>query len=186
MEAILLDCIGRRRSPATVAGYHAGRPPGNEGLRYPADPPPVEEIVRLMRAAGDGTNGARLGGLIVVLWRAGLRISETLALAESDLDRNRGPILVTREKGGKRREVGIDAWGLQQLDPWLRTREQMPVGALSASSMDRVAVDLGRRPRFACSCGKRQPAPVCDVASHRTSFAMPTPSKWPARAFRSS
>lgn len=130
MEAILLDCIGRRRSPATVAGYHAGRPPGNEGLRYPADPPPVEEIVRVMRTAGDGTNGARLRGLIVVLWRAGLRISEALARAESDLDRNRGPILVRRGKGGKRREVGMDAWGWQQLDPWLRTREQMPVGAL--------------------------------------------------------
>jgi site-specific recombinase XerD len=83
-----------------------------------------------MRAAGDGTNGARLRGLIVVLWRAGLRISEALARAESDLDRNRGPILVRRGKGGKRREVGIDAWGWQQLDPWLRTREPMPVGAL--------------------------------------------------------
>jgi integrase len=29
-----------------------------------------------------------------VLWRAGLRISEALALAESDLDRERGAILV--------------------------------------------------------------------------------------------
>jgi integrase len=43
-----------------------------------------------MRAAGDGTNGERLRGLIVVLWRSGLRVSEALALAESDLDRNRG------------------------------------------------------------------------------------------------
>jgi len=99
MEIVVLDCIGRRRSPATVVGYHSGRPPRNKGMRYPADPPPVEEIVRVMRAAGDGTNGARLRGVIVVLWRAGLRISEALALAESDLDRNRGAILVRRGKG---------------------------------------------------------------------------------------
>jgi site-specific recombinase XerD len=44
----------------------------------------------------------------VLLWRAGLRISEALALAESDLDRSRGAILVRRGKGGKRREVGMD------------------------------------------------------------------------------
>jgi site-specific recombinase XerD len=90
----------------------------------------VEEIVRVMRAAGDGSAGSRLRGLIVVLWRAGLRISEALALAESDLDRDRGAILVRRGKGGKRREVGMDGWGWEQLDPWLRVREQMPVGAL--------------------------------------------------------
>jgi len=37
---------GRPRSPATMPGYHAGRPPRNKGIRYPADPPHVEEISR--------------------------------------------------------------------------------------------------------------------------------------------
>src|SRR5215203_2989181 len=37
-----------------------------------------------MRHAGDGAHGHRLRGLIVVLWRAGLRICEALALAEAD------------------------------------------------------------------------------------------------------
>jgi hypothetical protein len=45
----LLDAAGRRRSPATLPGYLAGRAPRNKGLRYPADPPPVEEIVAVMR-----------------------------------------------------------------------------------------------------------------------------------------
>jgi hypothetical protein len=40
----VLDSAGRRRSPATMPGYHAGRPPRNKGLRYPADPPAVQEI----------------------------------------------------------------------------------------------------------------------------------------------
>ena len=126
----MLDCIGRRRSPATLPGYHVRRPPRNKGLRYPADPPPVEEIIRVMRAAGDGPVADRLRGLIVVLWRSGLRISEALALAESDLDRGRGAILVRRGKGGKRREVGMDSWGWEQLDPGLQVRERLPVGAL--------------------------------------------------------
>jgi hypothetical protein len=39
---------GRRRSPATLPGFHVGHAPGNKGLRYPADPPKVEEIVAVM------------------------------------------------------------------------------------------------------------------------------------------
>jgi site-specific recombinase XerD len=45
------------------------------------------------------------------MWRAGLRISETLALTESDLDEARGAIFVRHGKGNKRREVGMDQWG---------------------------------------------------------------------------
>jgi hypothetical protein len=77
-EKRLLDAAGRPRSPATFPGYHSGRPPRNKGLRYPADPPRVEEIVAVMRRAGNGIHGSRIRGLIVVLWRAGLRISEAL------------------------------------------------------------------------------------------------------------
>ncbi len=44
-QARPLDAAGRPRSPATMPGYHAGRQPRNKGLRYPADPPRVEEIV---------------------------------------------------------------------------------------------------------------------------------------------
>ena len=99
MEALLLDAAGRRRSPVTLPGYHHGRPPRNKGLRYPADPPTVEEIVTVMRCAGHHPDGLRMRGLIIVLWRAGLRISEALALAESDLDAARGAILVRRGKG---------------------------------------------------------------------------------------
>src|SRR5437763_7506120 len=74
----LLDCAGRRRSPATMSGFHQGRPPRNKGLRYPPDPPTVEEINAVMQAAGDRPDGLRLRGVIVVLWRAGLRVSEAL------------------------------------------------------------------------------------------------------------
>lgn len=76
-----LDAAGRPRSPATLPGYHAGRAPRNKGRRYPADPPRVEEIIAVMRRAGERPAGVRFRGLAVVLWRAGLRISEALALS---------------------------------------------------------------------------------------------------------
>src|SRR5215211_4491529 len=90
----VLDAAGRRRSPATMPGYHAGRPTRNKGRLYPADPPTVEEIVAVMREASDDRHGFRLRALIVVLWRGGLRIQEALALGERDLDQRRGSLLV--------------------------------------------------------------------------------------------
>jgi hypothetical protein len=47
----LLDTAGRRRSPATLSGFHVGRAPGNKGQRYAADPPTVDEIIAVMRHA---------------------------------------------------------------------------------------------------------------------------------------
>src|SRR5438270_7070425 len=114
---IPLDAIARPRSPATMPGHVAGRPPRNKGRRYPADPPRVEEIVAVMRAAGAGPSGDRLRALVVVLWRAGLRVGEALALVESDLDPARGSVLVRHGKGDKRRESGMDDWGREQVRP---------------------------------------------------------------------
>lgn len=82
----LLDAAGRPRSPATMPGRHIGRVPPNKGRRHPADPPTVDEIVAVMRHAGDDRHGRSMRGLIVVLWRAGLRIYEALTLAETDLN----------------------------------------------------------------------------------------------------
>jgi site-specific recombinase XerD len=126
----MLDAAGRRRSPATMPGYHAGRPPRNKGRLYPADPPTVEEIVAVMREAADDRHGWRLRALIVVLWRGGLRVQEALVLGERDLDPRRGSLLVRGGKGGRRREIGMDAWGWEQLRPWLAARVELPVGPL--------------------------------------------------------
>jgi site-specific recombinase XerD len=79
---------GARRRPRR--GFRAGIALRNKGQRYPADPPTVDEIVAVMRQAGQDRHGHRLNVLIVVLWRAGLRINEALSLTETDLDQRRG------------------------------------------------------------------------------------------------
>jgi integrase len=163
----LLDGAGRRRSPATTSGFHQGRPPRNKGLRYPPDPPtPVEEIIAVMRVAGDRPDGLRLRGVIVVLWRAGLRISEALALQESDLDRTRSAVLVRRGKGGKRREVGTDRWAWEQLEPWLSIRDRLPVGALfcvlrGPTPRPPLLAIRHLRPTTRHGACRRGPPPVC-------------------------
>ena len=45
MSDLLFDAAGRRRSPARCRDSTPGRPPRNKGIRYPAGPPTVEEIV---------------------------------------------------------------------------------------------------------------------------------------------
>ncbi len=128
---VLLDATGRRRSPAAMPGHNAGRPPRNKGVRYPADPPTVEEIVAVMRRIPVDRHGLRLRAMIVVLWRGGLRIQEALDLTESDLDARRGSILVRAGTGNKRREVGMDPWAWSDhLAPWVARRTQLPLGPL--------------------------------------------------------
>jgi site-specific recombinase XerD len=162
----LFDAAGRPRSPATIPGHHAGKAPRNKGQRYPADPPTVDEIVAVMRQAGEDRHGRRMRDVIVVLWRAGLRIQEALALTETDLDGRRGSVLIRHGKNDKRREVGMDAWAWSTLAPWITERTDLPVGPLlcvidgptrgrawSASAvrveLRRVARDAGVRRRFA-------------------------------------
>jgi hypothetical protein len=72
----LLDCAGRAPLASDPASFHQGRSPRNKGVRYPPDPPTVEEIVAVMRSAGDDPDGVRLRGVFMTLWRAGLRISK--------------------------------------------------------------------------------------------------------------
>jgi site-specific recombinase XerD len=131
-------------------------------MRYPADPPTVEEIICVMRHVGENSHGWRLRAMIVMLWRGGLRVHEALALTEHDLDPQRGSVLVRHGKGGRRREVGMDAWGWEQLRPWLAERLEMPVGPLLCvidgrpwsaaavrSELRRHAAEAGVRRRFA-------------------------------------
>ena len=161
-----LDAAGHRRSPVTMPGYHQGRPPKNKGLRFPADPPTVEEIIAVMRATGNGADGARLRALIIVLWRAGLRISEALDLAETDLDRARGALVVRAGKGGRRREVGMDRWAWDQLTPYLEIRATLPVGALFCVIHGPTA---GRR--WEASAARKQLRRTAEAAGVRRRFA---------------
>jgi integrase len=191
MSEVLLDAAGRRRSPATMPGFHAGRPARNKGRRYPADPPTVEEIVAVMRAAGDRRQGCRLRGLIVVLWRAGLRIQEALALNESDLDHRRGALLVRRGKGGRRREVGMDEWAWEHLQRWIDLRLELPIGPLfcvingptrgrswsaaaARAELRRTAATAGVRRRFAPH--QLRPAHAVEMAHGRAAHRYPAPA----------
>ena len=162
----LLDAAGRRRSPATLPDFHAGRAPGNKGQRYAADPPTVDEIIAVMRHAAHARYGNRLNGLIVVLWRAGLRINEALV---AHRDRSGGTARVDFGQAWQERSPspGRDGRvGVVSARPWLSERATLPVGPLfcviagptaghawSAGAarlqLHQIALEAGVRRRFA-------------------------------------
>ena len=176
------DVAGRRRSPATFPEFHRGCAPGNKGMRYPADPPRVEEIVAVMRAAGGGLNGGRIRGLIVVLWRAGLRIQEALDLHERDLDPRwrtaRPPRQGRPPARGWDGRVGLGA--------------PHSLGCRAARASARTALLHHRRPnpratvatdRRALPAGAASPSRQrCVAGSRLISCATPMPSRWRGRA----
>jgi len=179
-----LDSLGRRRSPAAVPGYLTGRRLRSKGRRYPPDPPRTEEIIAVMRCCGDGLHGDRARGLIAVLWRAGLRIQEALDLGELDLDARRGSVLVRSGKGGRRREVGMDNWGFEQLEPWLRARERMPVGPLFCVINGPSCGRAWHASAARAALHRRAARAGCVVASPRTSCGTRMRSSCCARACR--
>jgi integrase len=137
-----------------------------------------------MRQAGHDRHGHRLNALIVVLWRAGLRINEALSLTETDLDQRRGSILVRHGKNNRRREVGMDAWGWSAIEPWLADRLQLPVGPLFCV-IDGQPVDAHGQPApHGSNCATSRPRQESGAGSHPTSCATRTPSSCCTRGSR--
>ena len=108
-----------------------------------------------MRQAGDTRHGRRMRGLIVVLWRAGVRIHEALTLAETDLNERRGSLLIRHGKGDRRREVGMDPWAWAVLADWTADRAGLPPGR--AVLRDRRADPRPRVVRNRSACGAASP-----------------------------
>jgi site-specific recombinase XerD len=135
-------------------------------MRYPPDPPRAEEIVLVMRQAGHDRHGLRVRALIAVLWRGGLRISEALALNETDIDERRGSLLIrtARAISAARREwtsSGSNSWPRGWRTAW-RCRPDPLFCVIDGSTFGRrwsataaraelraLAVDAGVRRRFA-------------------------------------
>ena len=176
-----LDAAGRRRSPATMPGYHAGRPPRNKGRLYPADPPAVEEIVAVMREASDDPHGYRFRALVVVLWRGGLRVAEALSLGERGLDQGaaRCSCATARAAGAARSAwtPGAGSSCARGSPPASSSRS----GRCSASSTARPADGLGRAPTRASSFAGSPPKRASGATSRRTSCATRMRSSSPAR-----
>jgi hypothetical protein len=184
MSELLLDRAGRRRSPATLPGFHAGHAPGNKGLRYPADPPKVEEIIAVMRTAGDGTHGPPVTRTHSdhVASRAAHTGKRSLSPKAISIN------AVAHSWCAAARAAAAARWAWTHGDG-TNSSSGLTYGVssrsvrCSASSTAPRADATGHLPRHAPSCGAPPPRQEYGAASPRTSFGTPTPSRWHAKAY---
>jgi integrase/recombinase XerD len=95
----------------------------------PAEPLTAAEVRALLGACSTGTlAGVRNHALLVVLWRAGLRIGEALSLRVSDIDFTAGSIRVLHTKTKQARTVGIDDAALSVVGAWAAARSSAGIG----------------------------------------------------------
>lgn len=96
-------------------------------MKYPPEPLTVDECRRLIAACSPRCpTGLRNRGLIVTLWRGGLRCAEALSLYPRDLDN--GVLRVRRGKGGKFRTVALDPEAWAVLTTWLERKARLGIG----------------------------------------------------------
>ena len=102
--------------------------PANKGRKLPPELVTPEDVRALLRAcSATAPTGIRNRALIVVLYRAGLRLEEALGLMPADVDVPAGLIQVGR-RTRHAREVAIDTGALNVVRHWLRSRVSLGIG----------------------------------------------------------
>lgn len=125
------DETPRRRDRATAG--HLERPGETVAARPQRRPKPKrrlppevltdEEVRALLDACGRYTPVAlRNRALITLMYRAGLRVSEALALQPKDVDLANGIVRVLHGKGDRYRAVGLDPGAAAVVAAWLAER----------------------------------------------------------------
>ncbi len=108
----------------------APRVPANKGQTYKPEVLAPDEMKRLLAAPSSrAPTGIRNRALLVVLYRAGLRIAEALALLPKDLDCAASTVRVLHGKGDKARTVGMDPEAFAMVERWLDVRAARGINA---------------------------------------------------------
>jgi site-specific recombinase XerD len=103
-------------------------PPTNKGQKRPVEPLTAEEVRTLLAAASTRySSGIRMRALIGVMYGAGLRVNEALALRPHDVDLQAGTVRIRHGKGDKARVVGIDPHAAALLETWMQHRKTLGV-----------------------------------------------------------
>ncbi len=124
----ILGRLQRQWKPERAVSEAVGAKGGsNRGEKLAAEVLTPDELLRILEACIDGATGQRNRALIVIGWRAGLRISEAIALRPKDLDETQHTVRVLHGKGDKSRTVGLDGQAWAMLRKWIDVRSTLPI-----------------------------------------------------------
>lgn len=100
--------------------------PTNKGRKFPPEPlSPVEVAAIIGQCSKKAPTGVRNRALLALLYRAGLRVAEALALYPKDVDEKAGTIRILHGKGDVSRTVGLDAGAWAMLQLWIERRAKL-------------------------------------------------------------
>jgi integrase/recombinase XerD len=98
----------------------------DSGHKQPVEILTRSEVAALMRQCSvRAPTGLRNRALITVMYRAGLRLDEALALKPADIDVQQGSIRVLHGKGDKSRTVSLDDGGTAIVQQWMTRRSAL-------------------------------------------------------------
>lgn len=96
--------------------------------RRPVEVLTADEVASLLRQCSTrAPTGIRNRALIAVMYRAGLRCAEALALRVADVNADAGTVRVLLGKGAKPRTVGMDAGAFDAIARWADTRRALGI-----------------------------------------------------------
>jgi site-specific recombinase XerD len=94
--------------------------------RYAIETLTPAEVTRLLKVCSStAPTGIRNRAMLAIMWRAGLRVAELLALKASDIDSEAGTIRVLHGKGNRARIMGIDEGALAMVQVWIAARHRL-------------------------------------------------------------
>lgn len=106
----------------------APAPPTNRGRRFPPEIlTPAESRALLYAPSSRAPTGLRNRAVIAVLYGAGLRLAEAIALKPSDVNFDAAEVRVLHGKGDKARTAGIDDGALGHLARWADRRRALGI-----------------------------------------------------------
>jgi integrase/recombinase XerD len=104
-------------------GAVAGQEPGNKGRTFPPEPLTPSEVAAIIgECSTRSRTGIRNRGLLTLLYRSGLRISEALALKPVHVDLERHTARVLHGKGDKATVRGFHPSADDALARWIDMR----------------------------------------------------------------
>jgi site-specific recombinase XerD len=151
-----IACVAQEERPGetlAASAATAARPPRRPKpkRRLPPEVLTDEEVRALLDACGRYTPVAlRNRALITLMYRAGLRVSEALALAPKDVDLENGIVRVLHGKGDRYRAVGLDPGAAAVVAAWLAERGRAQRVAARANG---AGVRVGAAPLLCTTYG---------------------------------
>src|ERR1035441_5273371 len=143
-----------RRSPVTTPGYRRGQAPVNKGITLPAEILAPQEVQLLLSSFGSSLTDVRNYAIVVLMYRAGLKVGEIVALERRHFELGNQLLAVPATRRLPERRITINT-GTQE------ARERCSTTVLSPSALTGV--------------WRRK---ACDALAKRTAHGPVTASKY--------